>query len=221
MEVKAIGGHLLYFEDGKVIFEENSIGNELYIVESGKVEILKRINGKNVTISVLGKGDIFGESAIFGDAPRTKSAIAIGKTILISFTMEELLYRMQNNLQFAINLLQSLIIRLNNSDNTLTELITKIQSFSEKFISEIYREKRSLKIGEIMIEMGYITNSQLERAILKQKEIHIFGYKHKLLGEILVELGFITEDQLRGALMEQRIRLHDKYDQLTDSDMNG
>ena len=102
MEVKAIGGRLLYFEDGKVIFEENSIGNELYIIESGKVEILKRINGKNVTISVLGKGDIFGESAIFNDAPRTKLAIAIGKTILISLTMEELLYRMQNNLQFAI-----------------------------------------------------------------------------------------------------------------------
>ncbi len=221
MEVKTIGGHLLYFEDGKVIFEENSIGNELYIIESGKVEILKRINGKNVTISVLGKGDIFGESAIFSDAPRTKSAIAIGKTILISFTMEELLYRMQNNLQFAINLLQSLIIRLNNSDNTLTELITKIQSFSEKFISEIHREKRSLKIGEIMIEMGYITNSQLERAVLKQKETHIFGYKHKLLGEILVELGFITEDQLRSALIEQRIRLRNKYDPLTDNDTNG
>lgn len=221
MEVKAISGRLLYFEDGKVIFEEDSIGNELYIIECGKVEILKRINGKNVTISVLGKGDIFGETAIFSDAPRTKSAVAMGKTILISLTMEELLYRMQNNLQFAINLLQSLMIRLHNSDNTLAELIVKIQSFSDNFISEIHHEKRSLKIGEIMIEMGYLTRSQLERAILKQKEIHIFGYKHKLLGEILVELGFITEEQLRKALVEQRVRLCNKYDSLTDSDVNG
>lgn len=221
MEVKAIGGRILYFEDGKVIFEEDSTGNELYIIESGKVEILKRINGKNVTISVLREGDIFGETAFFSDAPRTRSAIAIGRTILISLTMEELLYRMQTNLQFAINLLQSLIIRLHNSDNNLADLISRVQSFSDGLIAEICPEKRSLKIGEIMIEMGYITRPQLERAILKQKETHIFGYKWQLLGEILLELGFVTEDQLRNALLEQRIRLRNKYDSLADSDLNN
>lgn len=221
MEVKAICGRISYYEDGKLIFEENSIGNELYIIESGKVEILKRINGKNVTISILGKGDIFGETAIFSDAPRTKSAKAIGKTVLISFTLEELIYRMQTNLQFAMNVLQSLMIRLQNSDNILTELFTKIQSFSNNIIAEIYHEKRSLKIGEIMIEMEYITRPQLERAILRQKEIHIFGYKWQLLGKILIELGFITEDQLRSALVEQKIRLRNKYDSLEDNDLNG
>ncbi|MDQ1316705.1 MAG: Cyclic nucleotide-binding protein, partial [Candidatus Poribacteria bacterium] len=50
--------------------------------------------------------------------------------------------------------------------------------------------------------------SQLDRCLQKQKEIHIFDYKHKFFGEIVLELGFITEEQLRQALAEQKIRLH-------------
>ena len=46
MDTTGIGGRILYYEDGEVIFEENSIGDEIYIVESGKVEISRRINGR-------------------------------------------------------------------------------------------------------------------------------------------------------------------------------
>jgi CRP-like cAMP-binding protein len=207
MDSKTIGGQILCYEDGKVIFEEDSIGKELYIIESGNIEICRRINGKNITIHILKKGDIFGESAMFEDTTRKVTAISIGRTLLISMSIEELIYRVQNNLDFAIELMQSLIHRLHNTDIVVKNLISKIYSFSDGLIQEIFPEKRATKLGEILIEMGYITPSQLDRCLQKQKEIHIFNYKHKLIGEIIIEMGMITENELKMALSEQKMRI--------------
>ena len=56
-----------------------------------------------------------------------------------------------------------------------------------------------MQIGEILVEMGYLTTSQLRSALHAQA----LGHEHKLLGRILVEAGIITEEQLRAALAEQ------------------
>ncbi len=210
MDTKASGGRILAFEDGKVIFEENSIGKDVYIIESGKVEITKRISGKKITINILRKGDIFGENVMFANVPRSVTATAIGRTLLISMSMEELIYRMQTNLQFAIELFQSLVSRMHNTDLALENILSKVHNFNERLIQDVFPEKRPLKIGEILIELGYITPSQLDRCLQKQKEIHIFDYKHKLLGEIMIDIGIITEEQLREALAEQKIRLRNR-----------
>jgi hypothetical protein len=140
------------------------------------------------------------------------TATAIGRTLLISLTMEELIYRMQNNLNFAIELLQNLVTRLHNTDSTLKTLLSKVYRFSEGLLQDIFPEKLPLKLGELLIDMGYLTPPQLDRCLQKQKEIHIFDYKHKLLGEIIVELGLITEEQLRQALAEQKIRLRNRIE---------
>jgi CRP-like cAMP-binding protein len=205
MDSRASDGRILCYEDGKVIFEEDSIGKDVYIIESGKVEICKRINGKNVTIRILGKGELLGESVMFANIPRSVTAVAIGRTLLISMSMEELVYRIQNNLEFAIELIQNLVHRMQHTDIVIKTLISKIYEFSEGIIQEAFPDKRPIKLGEVLIEMGHLTPSQLDRCLQKQKETHIFEYKHKLLGEIMLEMCLITEEQLREALAEQKM----------------
>ena len=212
MDTGITGGRILCYEDGEMIFEEDSTGNEIFIIESGKVEIAQRINGKSITISVLGKGDLFGETAVFTDAPRSSIAIAVGRTTLMSFTMEEILHRMQNNIQFAIAVMQALVNRLRNTSSTLKSSVAMVYEFCEEFANEIFPEKRPLKLGEILVEMGYLAKSQLERCLQKQKEAHMLEHRHKLLGEIMVELCFITDEQLREALAEQQIRLRNRFE---------
>ena len=141
MDSRASNGHILCYEDGKVIFEEDSIGKDVYIIESGKVEITKRINGRNVTIRILGKGDLFGENVMFANVPRPVTATAIGRTLLIPLTMEELIYRMQNNLHFAIELIQSLVTRLHNTDSTLKLLLSRVYGFSEGLFQDLMDEQ--------------------------------------------------------------------------------
>ena len=95
----------------------------------------------------------------------------------------------------------------------LAELRRQIAEFREVEATRKQVEKeRGIKIGEILIEMGYLTELQLERFLKKQKESEMLSQmidrRHKLLGEIILEAGIITEEELRRALSEQITRLH-------------
>ncbi len=61
----------------------------------------------------------------------------------------------------------------------------------------LFERKKYKKLGEILIDRGYITRSELEKAIQKQKEVK------KPLGEVLVDLGYVTWDEITKALAEQ------------------
>jgi len=208
MDSRGTSGRILYFEDGEVIFKENSASTDMYIIESGKVEISQRVSDRRTIMAVLGKGDFLGEMAMLTDVPRTLTAMSVGRTTLMSFCMEEILYNMQSDLQFAVNLLQALTNRLRNTNLLLGNLIARVYEFGDGFMEGAFPEVRALKIGEILVEMDCLTKPQLERSIQKQKEVHLLEHKHKLLGEIMVESSLITQEQLSNALAEQRVRLH-------------
>lgn len=53
----------------------------------------------------------------------------------------------------------------------------------------------SLRIGEILVKLGYINEKQLEMGLKLQKE-----YPNKKLGEIFIELGLLTENHVKNAL---------------------
>jgi type IV pilus assembly protein PilB len=57
---------------------------------------------------------------------------------------------------------------------------------------------KNIRIGEVLIDYGYITREQLEDALAYQKE-----NRGKRLGGILIELGFINEAQMLEALAQR------------------
>ena len=57
---------------------------------------------------------------------------------------------------------------------------------------------RKLRLGDTLIEMGYITDDQLGQALAYQKE-----HKGERIGAILITLGFISERQMLSALAER------------------
>ena len=58
----------------------------------------------------------------------------------------------------------------------------------------------NLRIGDILIEKGYVTEAQMQQALAWQKE-----HRDKRVGQILMELGFVSEAQVLDALAS---RLH-------------
>ncbi|TES92591.1 MAG: cyclic nucleotide-binding domain-containing protein [Desulfobacteraceae bacterium] len=66
------------YKDGQIIFEEGSSGDWIYVIESGSVEISKKIDGKKVVFIVLGPGEIIGELGFITKTPRTATATAVG-----------------------------------------------------------------------------------------------------------------------------------------------
>lgn len=59
-----------------MIFSESSQGQDMFIIQSGEVAISKIVDGNEVTLAILHKGDMFGEMALLENKPRSASAIA-------------------------------------------------------------------------------------------------------------------------------------------------
>jgi mevalonate kinase len=87
----------------------------------------------------------------------------------------------------------------------LVELRQRVAEFEAE--REELREQQPPKIGEILMEMGYVTMTQLEICLQRQKEASEPGGRQRLLGEIMVECGVITAEQLLRGLAEQLKRL--------------
>lgn len=58
---------------------------------------------------------------------------------------------------------------------------------------------KRLKIGEILLKRGFVTEANLKKALLMQEK-----EKEKRLGGILISLGFLNEAKLQEALSLQR-----------------
>jgi CRP/FNR family transcriptional regulator len=71
------------FADGQMIFCEHEPGDELYVIKSGKVEILKISPPDEILLSILREGDIFGELSIVSTAPRSAAAVSAGESLLL------------------------------------------------------------------------------------------------------------------------------------------
>lgn len=86
----SIRGLCKVFADGQMIFCEHEPGEELYIIKSGKVEIVKIAPEEEILLSVLREGEIFGELSIVSNKPRNASAIAVGDAVLLPISRETL-----------------------------------------------------------------------------------------------------------------------------------
>jgi len=64
--------------DGHLIFDEGLCASYAYVLKSGRAKVLKNINGKQIQIGSLKKGDIFGDMALLGRFQNTASVVAEG-----------------------------------------------------------------------------------------------------------------------------------------------
>ncbi|NLA74929.1 MAG: cyclic nucleotide-binding domain-containing protein [Deltaproteobacteria bacterium] len=65
------------YRPGTLIVREGDIGHEAYVIRSGKCRAFKTVNGKNIELRIMGQGDVFGETAILTEKPRSASVEAI------------------------------------------------------------------------------------------------------------------------------------------------
>ena len=72
------------YDAGEVVFQEGDLGIEAYIVQSGKIDILKS-KGEGEGVALLGtvtEGALFGEMALVDDECRMASAVCREQAIL-------------------------------------------------------------------------------------------------------------------------------------------
>ena len=74
------------FSVDQSIFRDGDAGDRAFIIQTGQVEIIKEVDGKERVLGTIGKGGVFGEMALIDDQPRMASARATEATTLIVVT---------------------------------------------------------------------------------------------------------------------------------------
>ena len=97
-----------HYDEGAVIFEEGDKAQEMFIVQSGTVRVLRG----DQEIQVLEAGAIFGEMALLDPAPRSAKAVAgpdCDIVVVDEYTFNQLVQKVPG---FAIELLRLVVRRL-------------------------------------------------------------------------------------------------------------
>src|SRR3954465_12961031 len=89
------------FEAGEVIFREGELGTEAYLLEEGRVRLIKKVRGAERSLMVLKPGDLFGESALVVGAARSSSAIALSAGLAIALNQTTLQNLLESNPKVA------------------------------------------------------------------------------------------------------------------------
>lgn len=100
------------FQRGDVIFEDRSIGDTIYLILDGPVEILKEtLPGNDMRLAILENGTMFGERCLFGDGRRSASARAFGTVEVLCLNAEAVKAYLETNPLFAMQFYRSLCER--------------------------------------------------------------------------------------------------------------
>jgi CRP/FNR family cyclic AMP-dependent transcriptional regulator len=112
------------FRNGEVIFHRDDPGQVLYVIKEGKVKIcLTSPDGQEVALVVFGKGECFGELAMFGGLPRSADAITLEKVECYTLQRSDFHSAIMKNPKIAIQVLEELAKRLRNTDQMVEDLI--------------------------------------------------------------------------------------------------
>ena len=94
------------YAKGEVIFHEGDVGTALFIVRKGEVVIrLSSAEGREVILSILSRGESFGELALLDGEPRSTDAVAREETHLLSLHQEDFRRFLSERPQVAMRLL--------------------------------------------------------------------------------------------------------------------
>ena len=98
--------------DGEVIVRQGEVGNSMYVVQAGEVEVLRETEDGEVRLAVLGAGDFFGEMSIFEHEVRSATVRARGDAHVLTVDKRTLLKRIKEDPFLAVSILQTMSNRI-------------------------------------------------------------------------------------------------------------
>ena len=94
------------YEPGQVIIAEYEPGDSFYLIQSGRVQLVKCVNGTSKNLDILKPGEFFGEMAILDKSPRSATCMAAGHVKGLEFNKENFELLITGNPQTALVLLK-------------------------------------------------------------------------------------------------------------------
>ena len=110
------------YKDGEIIVNEGDKGDCMYVIQKGKVEILRTENNKDIRLAVLEEGDFFGEMAIFEKEERSATVKALGDVRALTIDKKNFLKRIHEDPSLAFHIVKNMSRRIRDLDSRHTRI---------------------------------------------------------------------------------------------------
>jgi CRP/FNR family cyclic AMP-dependent transcriptional regulator len=117
---------VVHFDKGATIFSFGDVGDTLYIVRDGTVQVfVENYEGTKIILGENSPGDIFGEISLLDGGPRTATAVATEDSELFALERQDLLDLITRHPHAAMDLLTVVGRRLRSTDELLRTHVAK------------------------------------------------------------------------------------------------
>ena len=113
------------FAAGTVLFRDGDPATEAYLLQDGRVRLLKQAGRMERSLRVVRPGDLFGESALLRGAARSSTAVALDDVVTLAFdhaTFEQVL---ATSPEVAGRVLNQLIRRMRDAEDQIEILMLR------------------------------------------------------------------------------------------------
>ena len=101
-----------------VVFFENEEGDTLFMILEGRIKVtILGDDGREIILTMLGPGDLFGEMALLDNEPRSATAIAVEETELLSLHRIDFQTVIVENPEVSAALIKVLSARLRRAND--------------------------------------------------------------------------------------------------------
>lgn len=111
------------YQDGEVIVRQGEVGDCMYVVQEGKVEVVLETEGREIRLAELGEGELIGEMAIFDREVRMATVRAFGKARVLTVDERNFLRRVHEDPSLAYRLVRTMSQRIRE----LTTEVARLQ----------------------------------------------------------------------------------------------
>ena len=119
-----IGAMGRLYEPGECIVKQGEVGDCMYIVQQGEVEVILDSPSGEILLSTLRPGDVFGEMALFTKQPRSATTRTRGRARVLTIDKRTFLKRVHEDPSLAFRILQKMSERIQHLDGEIQRLRT-------------------------------------------------------------------------------------------------
>jgi CRP-like cAMP-binding protein len=200
------------FRAGEALFREGEPAPEAFLLQEGRVRLLKRVRLVERSLVVVRPGELFGESALLDQAARNSTAVALTDGVALAMGRDTLKSLLGQHPSIAARVIDQLVRRVRDAEDQIEIML--LRDTQSKIVTSLLKLARA---GESHVELQ-ITPVELssrvgldvdtvKRAVQRLREqgyVKITGEKLELpdveaLRKLYALLG--TKEELRGEAM--------------------
>jgi len=110
------------YKDGEVIIRQGDVGQTMYVIQEGQVEVLQEMEGRTVRLRTAAAGEILGEMAVIDRETRSATVRALGEVRVLTIDKKTFLRRISEDPSVAFRMLQELSNRIRELSAKLARL---------------------------------------------------------------------------------------------------